>query len=203
MKITIPESLLEGTNLGGSVKGRLKTTFSLIPEDDKFSSKALDNKLKKIRDNFTKSLGNKEGRVILKQNKSIFEERINELKKDIAIHTEQMEKGLSSTISSSIEDITNYYLPIVLENKPDKLLGSLGVNSSTEDIKKWLFNELESHTPTASSLIKGITLDIKYKDVTYETLKRESFIEEIKKHFPNFNWNSAHSEFVAAKGQKR
>lgn len=187
-KISIPKSLLTVSSLGDNMKGRLKTTFNLIPDSNKFSSKNLDDKLMEIRSNFTKSLGNKEGRVILKQNKNIFEERINELKQDIKTHSEEMEKDLESTIDSSLTDIANYYLPIIQDNKPDKLIGSLSQNCNKEDIKNWIFTELKNHTPCISSLINNIKLEVKYKDVTYETLKKEVFMDEIKKNFPNFDW---------------
>lgn len=41
-------------------------------------------------------------------------------------------------------------------------------------------------------------LDVRYKDVTFETLNREDFLKTIKAAFPQVDWEKAYSEFRAA-----
>jgi hypothetical protein len=41
-------------------------------------------------------------------------------------------------------------------------------------------------------------LDERYKDVTFETLNRNDFLESVKDAFPNVDWDKAYSEFKAA-----
>jgi len=52
--------------------------------------------------------------------------------------------------------------------------------------------------PKAESLIREMKLEERYKDVTYETLNHDDFLESIKKAFPEDNWDEAYSEFKAA-----
>ena len=41
-------------------------------------------------------------------------------------------------------------------------------------------------------------LDVRYKDITFETLNREDFFEAVKAAFPMVDWDKAYSEFRAA-----
>ena len=52
--------------------------------------------------------------------------------------------------------------------------------------------------PNATSLIQKMGLDVRYKDITFETLNREDFFEAVKAAFPMVDWDKAYSEFRAA-----
>ena len=41
-------------------------------------------------------------------------------------------------------------------------------------------------------------LEERYKDVTFETLNREDFLDSVKDAFPDVDWAKAYSEFKAA-----
>jgi hypothetical protein len=41
-------------------------------------------------------------------------------------------------------------------------------------------------------------LDVRYKDVTYETLIADDFLDSIRAAFPRVDWEKAHEEFKAA-----
>jgi hypothetical protein len=53
--------------------------------------------------------------------------------------------------------------------------------------------------PEAGALIQKMQLDIRYKDVTFETLNREDFLEAVKAAFPEIDWEKAYEEFRAAR----
>ncbi|MCF7482915.1 hypothetical protein L3V31_14465 [Vibrio sp. J1-1] len=202
-KISIPKSLLGNSKSNDTIKDRIKTTFNLLPEGDEISSKNLDEKLKEIRDNFTRTLGKKEGRVILKQSKPLFEKKIELLKQDIEYYCQRIQEKLEARISASLKDVIEYYLPIVRENIPDKILGSIPTEKiNDEKLRVWIAQELQRCTPSVESLLKEIELDITYKDVTYETLKDDDFIGKIKREFPLIDWDEAHEEYIAAKGSE-
>ena len=44
-------------------------------------------------------------------------------------------------------------------------------------------------------------LDVRYKDVTFETLNQRDFLDAVKEAFPRIDWDKAYSEFRAA-GEK-
>ena len=45
-------------------------------------------------------------------------------------------------------------------------------------------------------------LEVRYKDVTFETLNKSDFLDAVKKAFPYENWDKAHEEFKAAAQNK-
>ena len=58
--------------------------------------------------------------------------------------------------------------------------------------------------PKAEKLTNKMALDVRFKDVTFETLNHQEFFEAVKKAYPRVNWEQAYQEFKAAgeaKGQ--
>lgn len=91
----------------------------------------------------------------------------------------------------------------VIEAKPDALLGqSLNGEISETAAKRWLHGELDRVFPSAESLIQEMRLEERYKDVTFETLNREDFLDSVKDAFPSVDWEKAYLEFKAA-GQRK
>lgn len=68
-KVRIPGHL-QGANISDETRRRLTTTFDLIDQNASISSKELDQELRQIRDDYTRSLGGKKGRIILNPNYS-------------------------------------------------------------------------------------------------------------------------------------
>ena len=92
-----------------------------------------------------------------------------------------------------------YYLPRVIESRPDALLGqSLNGEISEDSARRWINGELDRVFPTAESLIHEMKLEERYKDVTFETLNRGDFLQSVKEAFPTVDWDKAYKEFRAA-----
>ncbi len=197
-RLAIPPNIQK---LGGSkdLEGRLRTTFDLIEKGGKLSSKPLDDALNEIRKNFTPSLGKDHGRVVLKAAKPHLSERLKEFRKELANHQKKVKEELQKHLDESRTQIVEYYRPRVIETPPDALLGQiLTPKPSEKDARGWLESELDRVFPKAKSLIQKMVLDERYKDVTFETLNRDDFLELVKKAFPNVDWDKAYSEFKAA-----
>ncbi len=102
-------------------------------------------------------------------------------------------------LDASRQQIVDYYLPSVVAAPPDALLGQLmTVTPTIEDAKRWLKFELGRVFPKAETLIQEMKLDERYKDVTFETLNRDDFLDSVKEAFPNVDWEKAYQEFKAA-----
>jgi len=197
-RLTIPPSI---QRLGGAkdLEGRLRTTFDLIERNSELSSKHLEEVLNEIRKNFTRSLGKHHGRVVLKAAKPHLEMRLEEFEEMLEKHRERVEAELQVHLENSRNQIIDFYLPIVVENPPDFLLGQSPTGKvSKKDARQWLDYELSQVFPTAGSLIKNMTMEKRYKDVTFETLNQKGFLGSVKEAFPNVNWDKAYSEFKAA-----
>ena len=197
-RMAIPTSIQK---LGGSkdLEIRLRTTFELIEKGSKLSSKPLEDALNEIRKNFTPSLGKDHGRVVLKAAKPYLVARLTEFRTKLETHQKAVEADLQKHLDTSREQIVAYYQARVIEAKPDALIGqSLNGEISEVAAKKWLNGELDKVFPSAETLIQEMKLDERYKDVTFETLNRNDFLESVKDAFPNVDWEKAYSEFRAA-----
>lgn len=195
-KLTIPKSI---QNIGNQqeLEGRLKTTFDLIDKNATVSSKALDKELRDIRENLTRSLGKKHGRIIRKVTLPRLQQRLSELRGKIEAHQKTIEKDLETTLSRSMSMVVDYYLPLVLKDPPDELYGLFG-NPTEEDIRLWLENKLSKAFPTPGELVNNIKLEVNFKDVTFETLNRDDFLESIKLAYSEVDWDKTYKEFKAA-----
>lgn len=195
-RLAIPASIQK---LGGSqdLEGRLKSTFDLIEKGDKLSSKSLEDALNEIRKNFTPSLGKDHGRVVLKAAKPHLEERLKKFRDDLKAHQDKVEKELQGQLDESRRQIVDYFVPRVVENPPDSMRGQF-LNFDGAEAKLWLDAELDRVFPSAETLIQKMQLDVRYKDVTFETLNREDFLDAVKEAFPRIDWEKAYKEFRAA-----
>ncbi len=201
-RLAIPEKI---QNLGGSkeLESRLRTTFDLIEKGSKLSSKPLEDALNEIRKNFTPSLGKDHGRVVLKAAKPHLVARLTEFRAKLEVHQKEVEADLQKHLETSRTQIVAYYLPRVMDAKPDALLGqSLNGEITEAAASSWLHGELDKVFPNAKSLIQEMKLEERYKDVTFETLNRKDFLDSVKDAFPHVDWDKAYSEFKAA-GQSR
>ena len=197
-RLAIPPNIQK---LGGSkdLEHRLRTTFELIEKGSKLSSKPLEDALNDIRKNFTPSLGKDHGRVVLKAAKPHLVARLAAFRAKLESHQAAVAADLQQHLDKSRNDIVDYYLPRVVETPPDALLGQLlSGKPSADDGRQWLNEELDRVFPSAKSLIQEMKLDERFKDVTFETLNREDFLESVKAAFPSVDWDKAYEEFRAA-----
>ena len=125
--------------------------------------------------------------------------RLTEFRAKLEAHQKSVEADLQKHLNTSREQIVAYYLPRVLEARLDALLGqSLNGEVSDAAANRWLNGELDKVFPSADSLIQKMKLEERYKDVTFETLNRDDFLESVKEAFPDLDWDKAYSEFKAA-----
>jgi hypothetical protein len=200
-RIAIPRNI---QNLGSdeSIQSRLNTTFELIEREGALSSQPIEHELNKIRDNFTPSLGKDHGRALLKMKKSLFEQRLAELRTKLEKFQAEIKENLQKHLDASREAVVKYYIPRVIEHPPDSFSGQLLTDKPTEeDARRWLNLQLDTVFPNADDLIQKMELVRTYKDVTFETLNREDFLPLIQKAFPAVNWEKAYKDFRAA-GEK-
>jgi hypothetical protein len=197
-RLAIPPNILK---LGGNIdlERRLRTTFDLVEKGGKLSSKKLEEELNDIRKNFTPSVGNDHGRVALKSAKPHLERRLETFRANLEAYQKNVAVELQGQLDESHNQIIDYYLQRVIENPPDGLLGQLlSPEPTEEDAKLWLGGELDRVFPEAKALIQKMQLEVRYKDVTFETLNSPDFLESLKAALPRVDWDKAYAEFSAA-----
>lgn len=197
-KVRIPPDIQK---LGSAkdLEGRLRTTFDLIEKRSTLSSKVLEDDLNELRKNLTPSLGKLHGRVMLKNAKPLLERRIAELRTKLEKHQETVQTTLEEKLAESQKQVVDYYLPLAQNSPPDAVAGqSLSGEVTDTELRRWLERRLAQAFPTAEELIKKMTLEATFKDVTFETLNRPDFLESVKEAFPDVDWDKAYNEFRAA-----
>jgi len=202
-RVQIPADIQK---LGASadLKGRLKTTFDLLEKSSKLSSKDLEANLNEIRNNLTPSLGKNHGRVVLKCAKSHLEKLVKDFRVLLAEHQASVKDQLQGKLDASRAQVVAYYLPLVKANPPDAVIGGSIIQPPPDEVfEKWLNRHLEGAFPKAEALVQEMTLDVRYKDVTFETLNQPDFLASVKKAFPDENWDKVYNEFRAAGETKR
>ncbi len=189
---------------GKDLEGKLRTTFQLIGKSNELTSEKLDKELDEIRKKFTRTIGKQE-RVILKSARPTFDARIEAFKTKLEAHKAAVKSNLEAELEKSRNEVVEYYLPLARANLPDALIGqSLFSNPDDEEIRAWLNWELQQTFPTADYLIKEMKFDVRFKDVTFETLNRPDFIDSLKDAYPTTPWEKAYKEFQAmAEREKR
>jgi hypothetical protein len=195
-RLSIPASI---QRLGGSkdLEGRLRTTFDLIEKGGGLSSKVLEAKLTDIRNNFTPSLGKDHGRVVLNAAKPHLDQRMAEFRAELKAHQERVERELQRQLDESRKQIVDYFVPRVVASPPDAMRGGF-LNFEEADARAWLDSELDRVFPKAETLIQKMQLEVRYKDVTFETLNRKDFLDAVKAAFPRIDWDKAYEDFRAA-----
>ena len=199
-RLAIPPSIQK---LGGAkdLEGRLRTTFDLIEKGGQLSSKALEKTLNEIRKDLTRSLGKDHGRVVRKAAKPYLEERLAKFRDELKAHQEKVEKELQGQLDESRKQIVDYFVPQVVASPPDAMRGQF-LEFGEVEARAWLGRELDRVFPKAEALVLKMQLDVRYKDVTFETLNREDFLVAVKEAFPHeVDWDKAYMEFRAA-GEK-
>ena len=199
-KISMPKSLQSAGTANTELEGRFNTSFDLLAKDNALSSKMLEKELRDIRDKFTSSLGKDRGRVLLVRNKELFLKKITELSEKLTIHGNKVREELQNSIDGSKNAIVDIYEPILKANPSEFMLIELGADPSDVDIRKWILEQLNRVFPCAEELIGKMELRYDFKDLTYETLNKKEFIDNVKKAFIYEDWDKAYQESIAAAG---
>ena len=180
-RLAIPPNIQK---LGGTrdLEGRLKTTFDLIEKGGRLSSKALEGNLNQIRKDFTPSLGKNHGRIVLKAAKPYLDRRLTEFRCKLKAHQKNVEESLQGQLDESRKQIVDYFVPIVVANPPDAMRGQF-LKFEEPEAKVWLEQELARVFPKSEALVQKMQLEVRYKDVTFETLKQDDFLVSVKNAF--------------------
>ena len=201
-RIRIPSALLR---LGSSedLEGRLRMTFDLIERDSLLSSKALESDLNELRKNLTRSLGSKFGRVTLKAARALLDQRVEEFRVALKAHQAAIENTIQEKLANSRELVIEYYLPAAKANPPDDLVGrSVSPNVTEATLRAWITEKLDAVFPSGEEVVSKMTLDVSFKDVTFETLNDPEFADRLEEAYPEVNWDKPYSDFRAMGEEK-
>lgn len=200
-RLDVPNSI-QGLDPNADLSSRLHTKFDLIEKSSDVSSKSLERELEEIRKNFTRALGKPWGRVMLRNVRKTFDDRIKAFEQKLEAHKEGVKKQLSDVLFDSREKLIGHFLPLVKTSPPDVFLGQIIKDEPNEQhMREWLGSELDRKFPNAEDLLTDMKLEVQFRDVTYETLNEPGFGESLRKAYPHVDWDKPFDEFDAAKAR--
>ena len=197
--VQLPRDLVLALRDDATAK-RLLTTFRLVDGDSKVAKEAalIDQKVRLIRDKFTRSLGDDIGSVMLRSKRVEFSTAIDILKLEISDFQTRVVDRLDKEIDGSLSKLVEGLLPAVKKAPPAALLGQIAGKPTADILRRFLEAELRKVFPQAKDLIREMKLEWVPKGVTFETLSNESFQERVRGQFPYVDWDKPFSEFEAA-----
>ena len=196
--VQLPRDLVLALRDDATAK-RLLTTFKLVSDESKVAKEAgdVDQKVRALREKYTRSLGEGLGNVILRSKRKDFAGEVEAIRADIEKFQQKVVERLDKELADSRRKLVEGLLPAVRKSQPPALTAQVSGKPSAEVIRRYLDDELARVFPTAQSLVGEMKLECVLKGVTYETLSNVDFQKRVRAAFPYENWDKPFREFEA------
>ncbi len=197
--ISIPPQLM-GISSKSEIQERIRTTYRLINENSKISSKKIEDKIGSIRKVYIQSLGSKYGNVILKNKKEEFVKEMDKARNELVKFKRNAVEKLQVEFDKSKKELVQIFIPSVRDNPPDDLRGTISTKKPTKEVaEQYLEDILGNALPSAKSFVSEMEIQCYFKDVTYEMLNEKEFLLTLKKAYPYVEWPKPYEEYDAAR----
>ncbi|HEV2802442.1 MAG TPA: hypothetical protein VGW12_18370 [Pyrinomonadaceae bacterium] len=193
--INIPSSLLNIAE-NSDLRNRVRSTCRLVDNTSEFSRKikAVEDKVKKLRDDYIRSLGKRYGSVILRKQRMEFDKQVGVIQEELKKLSESVKEELRNEVRGSRSKLIEMLLPGFMEHPPQKLKSTLFGDLDKSVAEKFIGDELDRHMPDVEKLVGEMQLNCDYKDVTFEMLNDEAFIKAIEEKYPYNDFSKLYSE---------
>ena len=197
--VQLPRDLVLALRDDATAK-RLLTTFKLVSDESKVAKEAcdVDQKVRALREKYTRSLGEGLGSVILRSKRKDFAAEVEAIRSAIEKFQQKVVERLEKELAESRRKLVEGLLPAVKKSQPPALTAQVSGKPSADIIRRYLDDELTRVFPTAQSLVGEMKLECVLKGVTYETLSNSEFQGRVRAAFPYENWDKPFREFEAA-----
>jgi hypothetical protein len=197
--VQLPRDLVLALRDDATAK-RLLTTFKLVSDESKVAKEAgdIDQKVRALREKYTRSLGEGLGSVILRSKRKDFAGEVEAIRGAIEKFQQKVVERLEKELSDSRRKLVEGLLPAVKKSQPPALTAQVSGKPSADVIRRYLDDELARVFPTAQALVGEMKLECVQKGVTYETLSNAEFQGRVRAAFPYESWDKPFREFEAA-----
>lgn len=197
--VQLPRDLVLALRDDATAK-RLLTTFKLVSDDSKVAKEAaeIDQRVRALRERYTRSLGDGLGSVILRSKRQEFTSEVQVIGDSIEKFQAKVVERLEKELTDSRKKLVEGLLPAVKKSTPPALQAQVSGKPTVEVLRRYLDDQLTRVFPSAQSLIGEMKLELVSKGVTYETLSSQEFQERVRAAFPYENWDKPFREFEAA-----
>lgn len=192
--IALPKYLLNVAD--PELRDRVKTTCRILGEDSGLTTeiKMFEEKVKNLRKEFLKPLGERYGSVILRSQRDLFDQKVAEIKAELTELRKTIKQDLEIEIEANRKNLLQMLLPGLIKNPPPQIKSRGRQEPDESFLERYLDFELGKQMPHPEQLISSMNLFCDYKDVTFEMLNGDGFIKAIKENYPDKNFNKLYSE---------
>ena len=181
-RVQLPKSLPMIASKDKDLKSRISASLKVLDQVEKPKAlKDITESLEELRKAYLIPVGHA-GRIMLKSKRSQFEAELSEIEKQLDNCKTDLTKDLQETLNRVVESITPELARAVLLDPPPQFRGLFDMNEASA--RDYVAGELEKAFPDAKSLVENMKIHKFFKDVTYETLRNEEFIERVFNAIP-------------------
>lgn len=143
------------------------------------------------------------GSVILRAKKKEFNEAVEELRRDVEAFSKGVKDQLQKQIERSRDAVVEALLPAVERNPPDEYTKAHGPRPPRDFLRRRLIEDIGRAFGTADRLVNDMRVNLVFKDVAYESLVDEKFLEIARSALPDVKFLHDEYDAVAAQGAQR
>ncbi|MDH5668804.1 MAG: hypothetical protein OEY86_12400 [Nitrospira sp.] len=140
------------------------------------------------------------GSVVLKSNKVELEKAVERLRQDVTGFQKQITGTLSKRMEKNLKSLTKALAPTVARQLPEMFVKYLGPKPKRESVEKLLEQEIRSAFGRPESLLEEMRVTMVFKDITYESLKDEAFLQVASAAMPHIP--ALHEEYEVVKARE-
>ena len=202
-KVRIPSDLL-GLAKDQETRQMLHASFDLVGKSDlkakvngaTITEDTLRSRKNEIAKKFLIPLRGY-GSVVLKGNKTELEKAVERLRQDVKGFQEQLTESLNERLEKNRKALVKALLPTVLRHPPETFLKYVGTKPKREEVEKLLNEEIREAFGSPKGLLDEMRVTMVFKDITYEALTDESFLEAASVAMPHIA--ALHEEYEAVR----
>jgi hypothetical protein len=164
-------------------RARMNTTFKLVPDDSQISGDQIKAAADDIRDRYL--VRHKVyGSLMLKAKRVAFEKEVNELRMSIEAYKDEIRKVYNKERCRSMTALVQACWRPLNKEPPKSLLARIvGEKPTMDEVKIYLQDEIDKALPTIEDVCEGLNISLVIKDVTWEMLNNQEFVDWLKEKY--------------------
>lgn len=184
-KVKIPSELLIVAKENDGVQHQLSATYNLFNTFNKESTiinaaTNIQNAVRNLRDTYTLNLSGY-GTICMVKKMPEIEKEVQKIKDQIENTKKVLACKINLEIDKSMKALSNVLVPVVYKNPPKSLLENLSdpKQVTVKLAKIYVEDKLRKTFVTGDDYLKDMKLEVKYKDLTLDTLEKPEVFNKI------------------------
>ena len=179
-RLRIPKELVERGFGENELRTRINESVRIdLDEEVDTGVRAINERLNAIRTLYTRQLSKPHGRIYRKRQRQELDRHFEDLNREIDQANAVLEQKIEMAVSKQLDDLAESYSRQAAPDALPKL--------TKDDISRMLF---EAWNEAGAARPRKVTLEVTFKELTWETLQSDALKDRILQQFPDLE-NSA------------